>query len=199
MTAMIDTLRTSHPQHQGARAGGARVAEAAADTAPGIEACAAALWAPEGGPWGIPPMAPSAAGRFRAVTDRLREVVERRDRQLAARTRLRRLVEDVDMVIAACEHAHLARTHQVTGELVSMAREVWDEAGTVFGELGDRGAQQLVERVSSARAIWVHELMDRLWAVQDAAFDLLVPWRRRLRDSERDGEEEAPWSDGVRA
>lgn len=167
---------------------------AAANGAPAV-----ALWAPDAAGWTLGPVTASAGGRFRAVTARLEEAIERRSRRLAARVRLRRLVEDIDMVIAACERAHLAGFHEVGGEVVAGAREVWDEAAEVFGELGDGDAQRLVERVSSARAIWVHELMDRLWAVQDAAFDLLVPWRRRLRDSERDGEEEAPWSDGVPA
>jgi hypothetical protein len=196
MTAMIETLHTLHWRRDARVGDGARhAAEAGPGAAAGIDASVAGSWTPGAAAWMIPPVTPSAAGRFRAVTARLEEAAEGRNRQQATRVRLRRLVEDIDMTIAACEHAHLARAHQVTAELVSGSRQIWDEAREVFEELGDRDAQQLVERVSSARAIWVHELMDRLWAVQDAAFDLLVPWRRRLRDSE----EEAPWHDGVPA
>jgi hypothetical protein len=129
------------------------------------------------------------------VTIRLDESIARRDQLRRPVQRLRRLVGDIDMMIAACEHAHLRRDHRVSDDLVARARSIWPEASAILAEMEDRDGQEVVDRVASASVLWVHDLMDSLWTVQDAIFDVLVPWRQRIRDEE----EAAPWSDGVPA
>lgn len=130
----------------------------------------------------------------RAVTQ-LDEMVESGRRRHASRQSLRSLVEQTDVVIAACERAHLAGTTTVTDDLVARAEALWAEARSVLaGTAGWRG-RLAVDSLASRRVAWIHQLMDALWSLQEATFNELVPWRVQLADNE----ESERWSERIPA
>ena len=107
---------------------------------------------------------------------------EEADERAPAR-RLRRLVERLDLAIAACENAHLERRPEVTDELAADAREVLRMARSLLPTTVAPGAAPLAGGVCIVPGR-VDQLMDHLWTLQAAAFDALLPWRRELGDDE---------------
>jgi hypothetical protein len=127
-----------------------------------------------------------------AVETRFHRTCEERESQLREEAselepqrRLRRLVDRLDAAIAACENAHLQRRMEVTDELAAHAHQVYGLARSLLPPTAAVPAAP-----ASGGAAWpvptrIDHLMDRLWTLQAAAFDALLPWRREL------GEEDA--------
>jgi hypothetical protein len=130
----------------------------------------------------------------KAVTE-LDDMVELGRRRQASRQSLRSLVEQTDLVIAACERVHLAGAARVTEELSAQADALWTEARSVFAATAGWTTRQAVDRLASRRAVWIHQLMDALWSLQDETFNVLVPWRMQLDDND-EGER---WSERIPA
>jgi hypothetical protein len=122
-------------------------------------------------------------------------MVERGRRRQASRQSLRCLVDQTDLVIAACERAHLAGTTAVTDELAARAEAVWTEARSIFAGTAGWSAQRAVDRLTERPAVWIHQLMDALWGLQDETFNALVPWRVQLGDND----ESERWSERIPA
>lgn len=103
--------------------------------------------------------------------------------ELEPRRRLRRLVERLDFAIAACENAHLQRRLDVSDELATRAREAFVAARSLLPPAAAEA------ELPADAAAWIvpariDQLMDRLWTLQAAAFDALLPWRRELHDED---------------
>ena len=121
--------------------------------------------------------------RFHRTREERESQLREEASELEPRRRLRRLVERLDFVIAACENAHLQRRLDVTEELATRAREVFVAARSLLP------ADAAEADLPSGAAAWIvpgriDQLMDRLWTLQAAAFDALLPWRRELGDDD---------------
>jgi hypothetical protein len=171
----------NHPRTPAARSGGACPEGAATEPAVAVVGDS---------PSGEPVRGPLQ----RAVTD-LDEMVELGHRRQVPRQRLRGLIDQTDMLIAACERAHLDGATAVTEELATGAEEVWVEARTVLAGTAGWAALRVVERIASRQVLWIHQLMDALWRLEEETFNVLVPWRAELADND----ESDRWSERIPA
>jgi hypothetical protein len=114
------------------------------------------------------------------ATDAVHEARRRHRRELAERTRLRRLVERVDTVIEACEEAHLQGFKECPPDLADAAGKVFASARRCVRLTGDLDATQMVRDVCSRPRPKITDTMDGLWTVQEVVFDLMLPWRTEL-------------------
>jgi phage terminase large subunit-like protein len=104
----------------------------------------------------------------------------RHQRDLAERTRFRRLVERVDEVIEVCEETHLQGIKEAPRELAQQSGEVLQNAIGIVEGAGDENAVRVVTDAVARRQVKVTEIMDVLWTVQEVVFDLMLPWRSQL-------------------
>lgn len=116
------------------------------------------------------------------ATDAVHEARRRHRRELAERTRLRRLIERVDTVIEACEEAHLQGFKEAPQDLAEAADKVFASARRCVRLTGEVAATQLVKDVCARPRIKITDTMDGLWTVQEVVFDLMLPWRTQLPD-----------------
>jgi hypothetical protein len=101
-------------------------------------------------------------------------------RDLADRTRLRRLVDRVDEVIEACEKTHLQGIKEAPRDLAQQSGELLGVAAGIVEGAGDPNALRVVSDAMARRQVKVTEIMDVLWTVQEVVFDLMLPWRTEL-------------------
>lgn len=117
------------------------------------------------------------------IDDRLAATVElilEVHRRSWGRDRWRSLVERIDAVIDECEREHLADATVPSTELEAWGLTV---LGATVGAVAERGHPPVLSAVLEAAArrhATIVELMDALWAAQDAVFDVLMPSRRVL-------------------
>jgi hypothetical protein len=104
----------------------------------------------------------------------------RHQRDLAERSRIRKLVGEIDQIIEACEETHLQGIKECPPDLKERARETLGRAGRVVARAGDPAALELVDEQAARATRKVTEVMDTLWNVQEVAFDLMLPWRSGL-------------------
>jgi hypothetical protein len=116
------------------------------------------------------------------ATDAVHEARRRHRRELAERTRLRRLIERVDTVIEACEEAHLQGFKECPPDLAEVAGKLFASARRCVRLTGDAAATDLVREVCSRSRPKITDTMDALWTVQEVVFDLMLPWRTELPD-----------------
>jgi hypothetical protein len=116
------------------------------------------------------------------ATDAVHEARRRHRRELAERTRLRRLVERVDTVIEACEEAHLQGFKEAPPDLAEAATKLLASARRCVRLTGDQAAIELLHEVTARPRVKITDTMDGLWTVQEAVFDLMMPWRTKLPD-----------------
>ena len=127
------------------------------------------------------------------ATDAVHEARRRHRRELAERTRLRRLIERVDTVIEACEEAHLQGFKECPPDLAEVAGKVFSSARRCVRLTGDPAATQIVRDVCNRSRPKITDTMDALWTVQEVVFDLMLPWRTELpEDVELAGSPLAP-------
>lgn len=127
------------------------------------------------------------------ATDAVHDARRRHRRELAERTRLRRLVERVDTVILACEEAHLQGFKEVPPDLAETAARVFTTARRCVRLTGDDSAYQVVRDACARPRPKITDTMDVLWTVQEVVFDLMLPWRTELpEDVELVGAQIAP-------
>ena len=127
------------------------------------------------------------------ATDAVHDARRRHRRELAERTRLRRLVERVDTVILACEEAHLQGFKECPPDLAETAGRLFASARRCVRLTGDDAAIQMVREVTSRPRPKITDTMDGLWTVQEVVFDLMLPWRTQLpEDVEMVGASLAP-------
>jgi hypothetical protein len=116
------------------------------------------------------------------ATDAVHDARRRHRRELAERTRLRRLVERVDTVILQCEEAHLQGFKECPPDLTETAGRLLTTARRCVRLTGDDGAYQMVRDVCARPRPKITDTMDALWTVQEVVFDLMLPWRTELPD-----------------
>jgi hypothetical protein len=116
------------------------------------------------------------------ATDAVHDARRRHRRELAERTRLRRLVERVDTVILACEEAHLQGFKECPPDLADTAQRLFASARRCVRLTGDEAATQMVRDVCARPRPKITDTMDGLWTVQEVVFDLMLPWRTQLPD-----------------
>jgi len=116
------------------------------------------------------------------ATDAVHEARRRHRRELAERTRLRRLIERVDTVIEACEEAHLQGFKEAPPDLAEAAGKVFAGARRCVRLTGDEEALAQVRDVCARPRPRITDTMDGLWTVQEVVFDLMLPWRTQLPD-----------------
>jgi hypothetical protein len=104
----------------------------------------------------------------------------RHQRDLAERTRFRRLVERVDEVIEMCEETHLQGIKEAPRDLSEQSDELLRNAAEIAESSGDPAAVRVVTEQAARRRVKVTEIMDVLWTVQEMIFDLMLPWRSQL-------------------
>jgi hypothetical protein len=104
----------------------------------------------------------------------------RHQRDLAERTRFRRLVERVDDVIEMCEETHLQGIKEAPRDLSEQSEELLRSAAEIVQTSGDPEAVRVVTEQAARRRLKVTEIMDILWTVQEVVFDLMLPWRAEL-------------------
>ena len=104
----------------------------------------------------------------------------RHQRDLAERTRFRRLVERVDEVIELCEETHLQGIKEAPKDLAQQSGELLRNAVGIVEGAGDETALRAVTDAVARRQVKVTEIMDVLWTVQEVVFDLMLPWRCEL-------------------
>jgi len=114
------------------------------------------------------------------ATDAVHDARRRHRRELAERTRLRRLIERVDTVILACEEAHLQGFKECPPDLAETAGRLFAGARRCVRLTGDEAATNLVREVCSRPRPKITDIMDGLWTVQEVVFDLMLPWRTEL-------------------
>lgn len=126
-----------------------------------------------------------------------REVHAARQRhclEIVERTRMRRLVDRIDLAIASCEETHLQGIKEVTPELQERAREVYAFARRAVRLTGDVEAMQRLDDFLARRQIKITEVMDVLWSIQESIFDMMLPWRTELpEDVEPQGDTNGIW------
>jgi hypothetical protein len=116
------------------------------------------------------------------ATDAVHSARRRHRRELADRTRLRRLIERVDTVILACEEAHLQGLKECPPDLAERAGRVFASARRCVRLTGDEAATSMIREVCSRPRPKITDTMDCLWTVQEVVFDLMLPWRTELPD-----------------
>ncbi len=110
------------------------------------------------------------------------------------RTRLRRLVDKIDVAIAACEETHLQGIKEVTPEIATRARDTFGFARRAVRLTGDTDATRRIDEFLARRQNKITEVMDVLWSVQETVFDLMLPWRTELpEDVESQGDTNGIW------
>jgi hypothetical protein len=114
------------------------------------------------------------------ATDAVHEARRRHRRELAERTRLRRLIERVDIVIEACEEAHLQGFKESPPDLAEAATKVFASARRCVRLTGVEEALSVVRDVCARPRPKITDTMDGLWTVQEVIFDLMLPWRTQL-------------------
>ena len=118
----------------------------------------------------------------------------RHQREIAERNRLRRLVERVDVVIEACEEAHLQGLKEVPGDLGERSEGMLKTAHRIVRHTGDVEALGVVEETIGRNRPKITDVMDCLWTVQEVVFDLMLPWRTQLpEDVELPASPAGPW------
>jgi len=119
---------------------------------------------------------------------------QRHLRERAHRTRLRRLVSRVDTVIEACEEAHLQGLKEIPPELADSTTATLRTARRIVATTGDEEALRVVEDMCARPRPKISDAMDALWTVQEAVFDVMLPWRSKLpEDVELPGTPLGPW------
>ena len=114
--------------------------------------------------------------------------------EMVERTRLRRLVDKIDVAIAACEETHLQGIKEVTAEVTKRAGEVFTFARRAVRLSGDVEAMRQLDEYLARRQIKITEVMDVLWSIQETVFDLMLPWRLELpEDVEPQGDTNSIW------
>lgn len=108
--------------------------------------------------------------------------------EVVERTRLRRFIERVDAVIAACEETHLQGIKEVSPELRSQADKAFAFGRKAVRLTGDEFSSKVVDETLARRQIKITEVMDALWAMQEIVFDLMLPWRTELPEDVEDSE-----------
>jgi hypothetical protein len=116
------------------------------------------------------------------ATDAVHEARRLHRRELAERTRLRRLIERVDTVIEACEEAHLQGFKECPPDLAEVAGRVFSGARRCVRLTGNVQATELVRDVCARPRPKITDTMDGLWTIQEVVFDLMLPWRTELPD-----------------
>jgi hypothetical protein len=116
------------------------------------------------------------------ATDAVHDARRQHRRELAERTRLRRLVERVDTVIEACEEAHLQGFKECPPDLADVAGKIFASARRCVRLTGDVTATDQVRDVCARPRPKITDTMDALWTVQEVVFDLMLPWRTQLPD-----------------
>ena len=114
------------------------------------------------------------------ATAELHQARLRHQRELAERTRFRRLVEQVDEVIELCEETHLQGIKEAPRDLARQSGQLLQVAVGVFKRADDEVALRTVTDALARRQVKVTEIMDILWTVQEVVFDLMLPWRTDL-------------------
>jgi hypothetical protein len=119
-------------------------------------------------------------GRLTRTTGQIAAARRRDAEERAERTRLEVLVHRLDVVIDACERAHLADLMDAPAEFAAQARAAITAATVVLTAAGEEVAGNVGVRVQAG--VRITEVMDVVWEVQDGVLDLLIPWRRELPD-----------------
>ena len=91
-------------------------------------------------------------------------------------------MERVDIVIEACEEAHLQGLKECPTDLADAAARVFTIARRCVRLTGHDAATQTVREVSARPRPRITDTMDALWTVQEVVFDLMLPWRTQLPD-----------------
>jgi hypothetical protein len=118
----------------------------------------------------------------------------RHQRELAQRTRLRRFVGTVDVMIEACEEAHLQGLKEVPTDLRERTEDILRRARRIVALTGDADAIEAVAEATRRNQPKIADVMDVLWTVQEVVFDLMLPWRTELpEDVELPGTPAGPW------
>lgn len=104
----------------------------------------------------------------------------RHRREMIERTRLRRLIKRIDVLIEACEETHLQGVKEVPADLREKADPVFTFARRAVRLSGDENALRAVVEASARRQLKITEVMDALWTIQESVFDLMLPWRTEL-------------------
>ena len=128
------------------------------------------------------------------ATAEVHDARQRHLRDQAKRTRLRRLVSKVDVLIEACEEAHLQGLKDIPPELATSTTATLRTARRVVATTGDEDALRVVEDMCARPRPKITDAMDALWTVQEAVFDVMLPWRSELpEDVELPGTPLGPW------
>jgi len=128
------------------------------------------------------------------ATSEVHSARRRHQRELAERTRLRRLVGRVDTVIEACEEAHLQGLKEVPPDLTQRSATMLRTARRIVARTGDATALQTVDEAAQRNCPRITDVMDVFWTVQEVVFDLMLPWRTELpEDVELPGTSLGPW------
>ena len=117
---------------------------------------------------------------IQTATAEVHEARHRHRREILERGRLRRLIERVDVVIEACEEAHLQGNKEVPADIALMAERLYTIARRSVKLTGNADAFVMLEEIQSRRQVKIAEVMDCLWAIQEVVFDLMLPWRSEL-------------------
>ncbi len=114
--------------------------------------------------------------------------------EIVERTRLRRLVDRIDVAIASCEETHLQGIKEVTPQIAERVQEVFAFARRSVRLTGDVDAIRKVDEYLARRRIKITEVMDVLWSIQETVFDVMLPWRTELpEDVEPQGDTNGIW------
>lgn len=116
--------------------------------------------------------------------------------KLAARSRLRNVVVRIDRAIVDCEETHLLGYKRVTPELQVGARAAINCAERAAAVSGDQHAICRVARNAARTPRKISDLMDQLWEIEDAVFDLMIPGRPHEYDHDEDDEPYGMEDDG---
>lgn len=114
------------------------------------------------------------------ATAELHGARRRHQRELAERTRLRRLITRVDEVIEACEEAHLQGLKECPPDLADRSKSVLRSARRAVALTRDEQAVGAVSAAAARNQPKITDVMDVLWTVQEVVFDLMLPWRTDL-------------------
>ncbi len=129
-----------------------------------------------------------------SATEQVHAARQRHCIEMVERTRLRRLVDRIDITIAACEETHLQGIKEVTPEIAERAHEVFAFARRAVRLTGDADTLSRIDDYLARRQIKITEVMDVLWSIQEAIFDLMLPWRTELpEDVESQGDTNGIW------
>jgi hypothetical protein len=105
---------------------------------------------------------------------------ERQERERRPLEQLRSLVGSVDYAVERCEETHLDGIKRMTPELRSTSSHVRSAARSGPSSHAMSAGLRALEKVLAHPSGRIVDLMDSLWRIQEAAFDLLVPYRNQL-------------------